>query len=218
MLQNIVGNMDELEARIHAIAPMGYTLAVNVRLYTPEFYLTTFPEDWVRQYNGARLAFHDPVLTWCRLHNGTMRWSEIPVPYDARIDRHLLDRAEHYGLKFGGVVSRANQWGEGAKSLLSAAREDRELSDMELQELADILDEIAVAVGRHAGLTEEELAALRDLATGMTHIEIADLRAVSPSTVKKRIERARIKLGARNALHAVALATKRGLIPTDQAL
>jgi LuxR family transcriptional regulator len=38
---------------------------------------------------------------------------------------------------------------------------------------------------------------------------------VSPATIKKRLERAREVLGARNAVHAVAIATRRGLIFTD---
>ena len=56
---------------------------------------------------------------------------------------------------------------------------------------------------------------LRDIAKGMTHNEIADARRISPATVKKRLERAREVLGARNAVHAVAIATRRGLILTD---
>ena len=81
--------------------------------------------------------------------------------------------------------------------------------------MASILDEIVSAVGQHAGLTEVELEALRDLAAGLTHNEIADHRGVSPATIKKRLERAREVLGARNAVHAVAIATRRGLIFTD---
>jgi len=49
----------------------------------------------------------------------------------------------------------------------------------------------------------------------MTHNEIADARMISPATVKKRLERARVILGARNGVHAVAIATRRGLILTE---
>lgn len=68
------------------------------------------------------------------------------------------------------------------------------------------------ATSRSAKVTPE---ALRDLAAGLTHNEIADLRGVSPATIKKRLERAREVPGARNAVHAVAIATRRGLILRD---
>jgi LuxR family transcriptional regulator len=81
--------------------------------------------------------------------------------------------------------------------------------------MAAILEEIVAAVGKQAGLSDVELEALRDLAAGMTHNEIADQRGVSPATIKKRLERAREVLGARNAVQAVAIATRRGLIFSD---
>ena len=64
-------------------------------------------------------------------------------------------------------------------------------------------------------LFRQRVVRLRDLAAGQTQKEIAIARQISPETVKKRLERARIALDARNAVHAVAIATKRGLILND---
>ena len=215
MLQNILDDMEGLESRIRVIAPMGYALAVNIRGFTPEFYLTTYPEDWVKIYHERRYALFDPVTIWSRFHEGAVRWSEIAMPAVLKAGNHVLEHARRYDLVHGGGVSARAIAGAHARSILFGARQDREMTDDELAELAEILEVVMTAVGQHAGLSESELDALRSLAAGLTHNEIADQGRVSPSTIKKRIERAREVLGARNAVHAVAIATKRGLILSD---
>lgn len=157
----------------------------------------------------------DPIVTWARFSVGTTRWREIPSGFSRGAGLHILDHARQFGMNYGGVVSSRGPSGSHYLCVLSGAREDRELRASELQGMSTILDEIVEAVGQHAGLKEVELEALRDLAAGLTHNEIADKRGVSPATIKKRLEHAREVLGARNAVHAVAIATRRGLIFTD---
>jgi DNA-binding CsgD family transcriptional regulator len=216
MLHNILPNMEKLESRLRRIVPAGYMLALNIRHLTPEFLQSTYPPDWVSIYTDRRYVMFDPVVTWARFNVGATRWSEIP-PGLVRGpgSLHVLDHGRQFGLNHGGVVSSRGPAGDHCLSVLSGAREDRELRPAELKSLAGILDEIVGAVGQHAGLTDVELEALRDLAAGLTHNEIADQRGVSPATIKKRLERAREVLGARNAVHAVAIATRRGLIFTE---
>jgi len=215
MLQNIFADMDGVEARLREIAPSGYALAINIRHLSPEFFLSAYPSDWVSIYTDRRYALFDPVTVWCRFNEGAKRWSEIDVGVLKGLGNHVLTHAARYGLVYGGAVSSASKATPNVRSLISGAREDRELTVDELAELSAILDQIVDAVGPNAGLSAAELNTLRDLAMGMTHDEIADLQRISPATVKKRIERVRKVLGARNAVHAVAIATKRGLILTD---
>ncbi len=205
----------DAEERLADIAPMGYSLAVNVRLFTPEFYRTTYPDDWVKLYQKRRYALFDPTTIWCRFNDGQVRWSEIDLNALKDIGGHVLEQARKFDLNFGGCVARRGDEQPGIKSLLFGARQDRELSDTELSEMSRILKDIVEAAGSRAGLSEMELQALQDLATGLTHKEIADLRQISPVTVKKRLERAREILGARNAVQAIAIAAKSGLILTD---
>ncbi len=215
MLHNILPNIENLEARLGRIVPVGHMLALNIRHLTPEFFQSTYPPDWVNIYTERRYVMFDPIVAWARFSVGSTRWSEIPAGFSRGPGLHILEHASQFGLNYGGVVSSRGPSGGHCLCVLSGAREDRELRAIELQSLAEILDEIVDAVGEHAGLTEVELEALRDLAAGMTHNEIADQRGVSTATIKKRLERAREVLGARNAVHAVAIATRRGLIFTD---
>lgn len=76
MLQNILDDMAGLEGRILGCAPMGYALAINIRGFTPEFYLTTYPDEWVKIYHHRRYALFDPATIWSRFHEGRIRWSE----------------------------------------------------------------------------------------------------------------------------------------------
>lgn len=215
MLQNIFDDMEGVEARLREIAPGGYALTINIRHLTPEFFVSTYPTEWVTIYTERRYALFDPVTVWCRFNEGIKRWSDIDIGVLKGVGSHVMTHAAQYGLVYGGAVSLANKAHPAIKSLVSGAREDREMSVEELAELAAMLERIVEAVGQHAGLTEAELETLRDLATGMTHDEIADRQKISPATVKKRIERVRKVLGARNAVHAVAIAARRGLILTD---
>lgn len=215
MLNNILPDIEKLESRLHRIVPGGYMLALNIRHLTPEFLKSTYPSEWVTLYTERRYVLFDPIVLWARFSVGTTRWSEIPAGFSRGAGLHILDHARQFGLIYGGVVSSRGPSGSHCLCVLSGARADRELQATELQSMAAILEEIVDAVGKHAELTEVELEALRDLAAGLTHNEIAEQRGVSPATIKKRLERAREVLGARNAVHAVAIATRRGLIFTD---
>lgn len=215
MLKNFIDDMEGMDARLRSIAPKGYTLAVNIRYFTPEFYVSAYPEAWVELYTSRRYALFDPVTLWCRFNEGVTRWSDIEFTALRSVSNIVMEHAQSFGLRYGGAAALCGDGSRGIKSLICGAREDRELDDGELSDLQTILGEIIGAVGQHAGLSEVELEMLRDLGMGLTHNEIADARMISPATVKKRLERARVILGARNGVHAVAIAAKRGLILTD---
>lgn len=215
MLENILPDLGDIEARLHTLFPAGYSMALNIRHITPEFVRATYDPEWIRIYTTKRYALFDPVVTWTRFEVGATRWSEIPTGYVRADGRHVLQHAQQYGMNFGAAASSRGVDGDHRLSFLAGARSDRELTAVELTELSAVLAQIVAAVGKHAGLTRVELEALRDLAAGLTHNEIADKRGVSPATIKKRIERARQVLGGRNAVQAVAIATRRGLILSD---
>lgn len=207
--------LSEFEERLAALAPMGFTLAVNVRSLTPELMLSTYPEPWVRLYAERRYMLFDPVSIWGRLNSGRIRWSEIDLGPFNELGNFVMDHAKKFGLVYGGGAARNRMDGDGTMSFLFGARSDREMTDDELAEMEELLNRILKRFGPYSGMSEVELETLRDLAAGQTQKEIAIARQISPDTVKKRLERARIALDARNAVHAVAIATKRGLILND---
>ena len=62
-------------------------------------------------------------------------------------------------------------------------------------------------------LTHREVQALSNMADGMTSPEIAEVLKVAPTTVDWYGASVQEKLGAKNRIHAVALAIRKGLIP-----
>ncbi len=63
-----------------------------------------------------------------------------------------------------------------------------------------------------SGLTEEEVAILRQIAQGATTREIAQTFYWSEVTAKKKVQEILVKLGATNRAQAVAIAIRKGII------
>lgn len=59
----------------------------------------------------------------------------------------------------------------------------------------------------HAPLTERESQVLDLIAAGLSDREIGERLGISSSTASVHVRHARLKLGARNRAHAVALAS-----------
>lgn len=212
MLWKILPQMPRIDARLRDIGPMGYSLVVNVRGLTPEYYVSTFPAAWVRLYNRRQYAVFDPVSIWARTNSGRIRWSGIRGQSLSKVQHFILERAREHGLTWGGGVSRSDPEGGGTFSFLFCARSDRELTEAELREIEGLFEEILAGVAAEGRLSQDELQILTALGEGFSHKEIAQQQAISPETVKKRLERIRRQLRARNSTHAVTLAMRRGLI------
>ncbi|MTH66652.1 hypothetical protein GL284_20615 [Paracoccus sp. DK608] len=212
MVWTVVPEMTHLDARLRVIAPMGYSLVIHVRSLTPEYYVSTYPEGWVEIYTERQYAMFDPINLWARTNSGRTRWSEVQVENYSPASGLIMERARDYGLNYGCGVSRSRIDEYGTLSCLFCAREDRELSDSELDEVESIFNQLLAAVEAARPLSDIERAILSHLAHGLPYKEIAHLQGVSTETIKKRLERIRELLGARNSVQAVAIATKRGLI------
>jgi two-component system response regulator DesR len=70
-----------------------------------------------------------------------------------------------------------------------------------------------VLCGRGDPLTERELEVLERAALGDTAVDTARCVFLAPETVKMYRRRIMRKLGARNMMHAVAIAVARGHVP-----
>ncbi len=212
MLEHIIGDHHRVEAELAEIAPSGVTITLNVRYLTPQFYVSSYPDAWIEQYTSNRLVMFDPAALWATLHTGRIRWSEIKGPVYEFFGSVVFDQAKKHGLHYGASVVMKNAQSNNDRCAIFAARPDRELTDPEIDYLERVLQATMERVGKSAGLSDAELETLRDIASGLSHREIAELRDIAVDTVKKRLERVRRVLGARNATHAVSIATKRGLI------
>lgn len=128
MLQNIIDDMEGMEARLWSIAPKGYTLAVNIRYFTPEFYVSAYPEAWVELYTSRRYALFDPVTLWCRFAEGVTRWSDIEFSALRSVGNIVMEHAQSFGLRYGGAAALCGDRGRGIKSLLCGARKTANLT------------------------------------------------------------------------------------------
>lgn len=77
-------------------------------------------------------------------------------------------------------------------------------------------DKIMQEMKRHEmthPLTKRELELLRYIANGKTYTEIGTALGIAPQTVKNHMPLIKLKLGAKNATHATALALRYSILP-----
>ena len=215
-LERLLPSWPAYHERLMCLGPMGYTLALNVRYLTPQIYVSTYPDIWVTEYTKGRYVLLDPVALWCAAHSGNIRWSDISVPSLVPSKRGVMAKASRAGLRYGAVSSQRNRDLSSQRCALSISREDREVENAELEEIADILAIVMEHVGPFGGLTADQLAVISELAKGHQLSEVANRLSVSEPTVKRRLESARKSLGAKTAMQAVAIVSARGLLGTSE--
>lgn len=120
-----------------------------------------------------------------------------------------MQEAKKYGLNFGAVLSRFSNFGF---SILSVSREDRELTDSELEQFSVWFDKMTLAKNNDGGLTPKEKRVLLLLSRGYSQSDIAENSSLDVSTIQKRLVSARKKLGCNSTIEAVAISAKRNYI------
>ena len=215
-IEALIPNFNQFRQDISQIALTGFTLAINVRFTTPEIAYSTFPDDWIDLYLRSNYVVMDPIILWTSYNEGVKRWSEIGLPARLPLASRVLSKAIPYGLKYGAVAALRNHEGGGRKCFMSVARADRELTDSELLDVEYLFSELVSRLSISSGLSPSEIEVLNYLAQGLTQDEIATELKIQRAAVKKRIERARIQLQARNSAHAVAIAIQRNIVRVDR--
>ena len=210
----IIPGFSEFEERLAEIGNSGFAMALHVGLRRSVHVYSTYPEEWARIYEQSHLIVLDPIMAWSIVNIGTARWSEIRKSIRVPVD-FVLDRAAEHGLRYGAACSIRNSAAKSRRCLLSVARSDRELTDKEIREVYDILTQIVAISDSLSGLSVSDAQTLQFLAQGMTQDEMAFTLGVSTSAIKKRVERVRLKLNARNPAHAVAIAFERGILDIE---
>ena len=181
---------------------------MRVGFYAPEAEFNTFPEKWVERYTIEGMALRDPLMRWALLNSGHVRWSEL---YDQDMTG-VLDAYAQAGLRFGVAFSLLGTEKQPRRSVALFARPDREIENQEISKLHEVM------VSAHAGdapkskLTAAQSEALRLLASGLRHKEIAHQLEISESAVKARLKSATLRIGARSSLHAASIAQKSGML------
>ncbi|MCH2096691.1 MAG: autoinducer binding domain-containing protein [Rhodobacteraceae bacterium] len=198
---------------VRRIGTAGYVVGFNFRYRGPEFFESTYPEEWQRLYDERNYYGRDPVLLWAitTRKGGEKRWSSIPFPNPGKLPfiENVPERAAEHGLKYGAIVARNVN---GRRSALSVAREDREVTNQEISILAHLFDELTRIVDGSCGLNDKELSVLKALNDGHTDATAADLLGIPLPTLKSCKTSARKKLGCKTSTQAVGLAVRRNYI------
>jgi len=168
----------------------------------PEHILHGYPKEWQRVYEERNYFLSDPVLRWTILGEGYKRWSAIEGMDPLRVMREACKYGLVYGAAFTTKVGNK-------RSLMSVTRDDRELTDSELELLNGTFLNFVDILMSKALLTDGELEVLRHMRDGFEHQEVAELLGVSRSAVKQRVQKACAKLNARNSAQAIAVCVAR---------
>ena len=182
--------------QLKALAPMGYTVGLNIRFASPLVLKSTYPQDWQEEYQNNAYALRDPLVFWGIGISGQTRWSEIRLPDPFSI----MDKARRHGLLYGAVVSCGPIT---SRSIIGCARSDREFTDAEIDAIAVVSRALHEAAAPPTELTKAQVEALRLIADGDRHTAAAAKLGISESALKARLSSARVRLGARTTAEAL---------------
>jgi len=183
----------------------------------------TYDPAWVQRYVEKDYVRIDPVVRHCFRGFVPVSWNEIE--WSGRVARAFLGEAIDAGVANQGLsVPIRGPSGQFALFTIGMRADDdrwAQFSGANMAELllvAHYLNQRALELDRGSdlvpsvALSPREVDALSLLASGASRARAAEFLRISEHTLRVYIESARLKLGAQNTTHAVALALSRGLI------
>ncbi len=141
-------------------APVGYALAFHIRFTTPTFLFQTYPKAWAEYYSQNGLVMSDPTVAWGFENLGTQRWSDLADQDTAGV----MTKAAEYGLRFGVTVAVDV---DDSRSISSFAREDREFSDAEINQLQAAVVSLHALTAKISELSPDTAQKLRKMSVNV---------------------------------------------------
>ena len=196
----------------------------SVRNNGQQYAALTYPKDWVDHYIDESLEKVDPVVKGCFKNFMPLDWKRLDWS-NARARTLLMD-AIATGIGNQGVsVPIHGPSGQFALFTINDTSRDGLWAKFTQKNLRDIVV-IAHCINEKARLLEghpkdahmvkslspRETDTLVLLASGLSRTQAAERLKISEHTLRVYIEAARLKLGAKNTVHAVANAVVNGLI------
>lgn len=194
-MSKILGLDNEL-IRLSELAPNGYFLGLHVRFSSPMVSLVTYSQEWQDHYTDNVYALRDPIVAWAYSTKGASRWSDVRIPDPFNI----LGQAQDYGMKYGVAMSCGPF---SSRSIGGVARDDREYTDEEMEEVLHIFEFLHEKTEPPERLTKAQREALELIAAGNRHAEAAAKLGISESALKVRLTAARNRLLARTTAEAI---------------
>lgn len=197
----------EIEDALTLLAPRGFTLGLNIRYSRPVRRISTYPSRWIQTYTRGNLGAGDPLMMWCILNQGVIRWSALErvMPDPLRV----MAQARAHGLRYGAAASCGPAE---SRSYLGAARDDREFGDAEIARMAELLARAHAIIARTATLKPILIEALDAINCGMTYDQASEALGISRTALRYRLRMARAALGAEDTRTAIRKAIDAGLL------
>ncbi|WP_284947093.1 LuxR family transcriptional regulator [Acidisoma cladoniae] len=198
----------------------GWTGIGRGRAY--RFYFNNWPQDWLERYTEHQAFFDDPIIEEAQRRMTPFLWSEIfPRGTLSASANTLLQMAYDYGWTDGLVIPVHGPAGyQGVVSLAAQRPLDLSASDISLLWVMSLALHARCRTTPGLGesssvrpqLTARELECMRWVASGKTDWEIAQLVAISASTVHFHVERVKKRLGTSSRTEATALLVLHGAL------
>ncbi len=207
------------------IGELGFTFAAlgaHVDPLRPEratYVFQNYPEAWIGRFSEQRYHLIDPVFRAAESGIGEFVWTapEFLQPLSWR-QRRILAEAREFGLRFGRTHTLAPILQLKASASLVAGEPEAPEALYDAGKIANILVHhravqlCARTAPSLAPLRRRERQCLELCASGLTDAEVARKLGIGIATVRRHIERARIRLGASTRTQAAARAIISGQI------
>ncbi len=180
-----------------------------------------YPENWSVRYRDLNYVDIDPTVQHCQISIRPIIWSENLLAQA----RDFWEEANSYGLKYGWAQSCYD--GNGVAGMLTLARSEEDLSDVELYcknlamiwltqsvhlNMSRLLTSKLLPQKTEVYLSDRERSILHWTAQGKTSSEISEILNISERTVNFHITNASFKLGTNNKTAATIQAALLGLL------
>jgi len=204
---------------------LGFTFAAlgaHVDPLKPEratYVFQNYPAEWIAHFSERRYHLVDPVFRAADGGAADFAWTdpEFRQPLSWR-QRRILDEASEFGLRFGRTHKLTSMLHLKASGSLVAAEPDLPDDIYTAGKIANVLvHHRAVQLCAEAApsfelLRRRERQCLELCASGLTDAEVARNLGVGIATVRRHIERARVRLSASTRIQAAARAIASGQI------
>lgn len=218
--------LGELEAIWRGrLVEVGFTfvaLGVHADPLRPDraaYVFQNYPEEWIAHFSAQRYHLIDPVFRAAEAGAAEFVWTdpEFLEPLSWR-QRRILSEAREFGLRHGRTHSLASILSLRASASLVASEPDMPEDMYAAGKLINVVvhhraAQMCIASAPcFAELHRRERQCLELCASGLADADIARGLGLSVATVRRHIERARVRLGASTRIQAAARAIASGQI------
>lgn len=191
--------------RLDELAPLGYNAGLHIRFARPLYFRSTYAPEWQEEYNKNQYALRDPLVFWGISKTGRTRWSEITLPDPFGV----MAKARAHRLLFGAVISCGKLT---SRTIVGISRDDREFSDAEMDDVADITEGLHQVAEPPTDLAVGDLEALRIMDILEDTSRAARKIGIPEDALLARLASAQVRLGAQTTAEAIRLAKDYRLI------